>query len=108
MCESEKYYPSHIGFRLENPDIVVPCGLCDNVFKKVPMTYIFGRDKNGYLWGQYYCDPCVSVSGIIFKSVDKVASWEEVILQWLDDEQESIQRGEYILKDGAVIPFEKL
>ena len=74
------------------------------------MTYIFGRDKDGYILGDYYCDHCLSISGIIFKSVDKVESWEreEVILQWLDDEEESIQRGEYILKDGAVFPPEKL
>lgn len=110
ISESEKYYPSHIGFRFENPDVVLPCALCDNFFKKVPMTYIFGRDKDGYILGEYYCDPCLSASGKIFKSVDKVEFWErkEVILQWLDDEEESIQRGEYILKDGAVFPFEKI
>jgi hypothetical protein len=104
MSESEKYYPSHIGFRFENPDVFLPCGLCGNFLKSVPMTYIFGRDKDGYLLGEYYCDPCLSVSGIIFNSVDKVESWEreEVILQWLDEEEESIQKGEYILKDGAI------
>ena len=29
-------------------------------------------------------------------------------MQWLDDEDESIQRGKYVLKDGAVFPSEKL
>jgi|GEM_PF-1088354 hypothetical protein len=74
------------------------------------MTYIFGRDKDGYILGDYYCDPCLLASGKVFKSVDKAESSEreEVILQWLDDEKESIQRGEYILQDGAVLPREKL